>query len=74
MALLSGVHPFMKSGPMETASAILRENSAPLARYSEEVEDPLQQIVKRMLAKEPQDRYQHIREVKVDLCELISEP
>ena len=72
--MLTGVHPFMKSGPMETASAILRENPAPLARYSEEVEDSLQQIVKKMLAKEPQERYQLIREVRVALGELISDP
>lgn len=68
--MLAGVHPFMKKGPMETASAILREKPAPLARYTEEVQESLQQAVKKMLEKEPEERYQQIREVRADLSEM----
>ncbi|MEE8350129.1 MAG: serine/threonine-protein kinase [Acidobacteriota bacterium] len=68
--MLTDVHPFMKNGPLETASAILDESPVPLARYTAEVTPRLQQIVKKMLEKSPDDRYRRIREVKVDLSEL----
>jgi serine/threonine-protein kinase len=71
--MLAGVHPFMKKGSMETASAILKDKPAPLARYTEEVQEALQQIVKKMLAKEPEERYQQIREVKADLSQLTAD-
>lgn len=72
--MLTQVHPFLKSGPLETASAILNERPVPLARYNEEATPPLQHIVKKMLEKKPDDRHQHVHEVRADLNELTLDP
>ncbi|MDA2927349.1 protein kinase [Acidobacteria bacterium AH-259-G07] len=70
--MLTGVHPFKKAQPMETGNAILNEAPAPLSHY---MKGPpvLQYTLRKMLAKEPDRRYQHMDEVRIDLEELISE-
>ena len=69
--MLTGVHLFKKDTPMETANAILNEASAPLSLHMDEVPPVLQHTVKKMLAKEPDRRYQLIHDVGTDLGELI---
>ena len=71
--MLTGIHPFKKPEPMEMASAILTEDPPPLSLYLNEVPSLLQHTVKKMLAKEPDRRYQSIHEVKINLKDLISE-
>ena len=71
--MLAGVHPFRKRGQIETANAILSETAPPLSRYTEGIPVLLQHTVKKMLAKEPDRRYQLIHEVKTDLVELAEE-
>ena len=71
--MLTGVHPFLKAQPMETGNAILNEAAAPLPEYLNQVPSLLQHTVRKMLAKEPERRYQHIGDVRIDLEELISE-
>ena len=70
--MLTGVHPFKNSGPIETAKAVLTDTSPPLSRYTEDIPGLLQHTVKKMLAKEPDQRYQLIHDVRTDLGELIS--
>jgi len=69
--MLAGVNPFSKGGHMETAKAVLSDTAPPLTRYTEDIPLLLQHTVKRMLAKEPDQRYQLIHEVRTDLGELI---
>ena len=71
--MLAGVHPFKKSGQIETAHAILSETAAPLSRYTENVPVLLQHTVKKMLAKEPDRRFQSVHEVRTDFGELLEE-
>ena len=71
--MLSGVNPFKKGSTMDTATAILTETVPPLTRYTENIPVLLQHTVKKMLAKEPDRRYQLIHEVRTDLGELIEE-
>ena len=71
--MLSGVHPFKKAQPMETAHAILSEVPPPLSRYRNEVAPLLQHTVRKMLAKKPDRRYQLIHDVRTDLGQLIDE-
>ena len=71
--MLAGVHPFKKSGQIETANSILSETAPPLSRYTEDVPGLLQHTVKKMLAKEPNRRYQLIHDVRTNLAELIDE-
>jgi serine/threonine-protein kinase len=71
--MLSGVNPFKKGSTMDTAHAILSETPPPLTRYTEAIPVLLQHTVKKMLAKEPDQRYQLIHEVRTDLGELLEE-
>ncbi len=71
--MLAGVHPFKKGGQIETANAVLSETAAPLSRYADDISGLLQHTVKKMLAKEPDRRYQLIHEVRTDLGDLIDE-
>jgi len=68
--MLTGVNPFKKGAVMDTATAILGETPSPLTRYTENIPVLLQHTVRKMLAKEPDDRYQLIHDVRTDLGEL----
>jgi len=68
--MLAGVNPFSKGGHMETAKAVLSDTAPPLTRYTEDVPLLLQHTVKKMLAKEADQRYQLIHDVRTDLGEL----
>ncbi len=65
--MLTGVHPFKRSGHMETAHAILSETPPSLSRYTEEIPEVLQHTVMKMLAKEQDERYQTAKRLKADL-------
>ena len=65
--MLTGVHPFEKSGHIQTANAILSETPPSLTRCTEEIPEVLQHTVKKMLAKEQDERYQTAKGLKADL-------
>ena len=71
--VLTGVHPFKKDGRIETANAILSETPPPLSRYSEDIPVLLQHLVKKMLTKQPDRRFQLVHDVRTDLAELTEE-
>ena len=60
--LLTGVNPFKRDASFETSSAIVQETPPSL---SHEVDDSekLQPILDRMLAKDPNERYQRAEEL-----------
>ncbi len=75
--MVTGVHPFQKASPMETASAVLSEDPPPLSQHVDDVPSLLQHTVDKMLAKDPNRRYQLIHEVHTDLetvSRQLSEP
>ena len=69
--MLAGVHPFKKETGMDTASAILQNAPRPLIDLRPEVPVLLQHIVKKMLAKDPRNRYPSIHDLQTDLMELL---
>ena len=71
--MLTGVNPFKRDGQIETAHAIVSETPPPLTRYTEGIPALLQHTVKKMLAKEPDRRYQLIHDVRTNLTELMEE-
>jgi len=71
--MLAGVHPFKKPTGMDTAVAILKDTPQPLGELRPDIPVLLQHIVKKMLAKDPNDRYMSIHEVQTDLRELMEE-
>ena len=70
--MLTGVHPFQKDSSVETANAVLNEAAAPVTKYLDKAPGLLQHTVRKMLAKEPDRRYQSVHEVGTDLAELAS--
>jgi serine/threonine-protein kinase len=68
--MVTGVHPFRRQSPMETASAIQKDVPLPLSRYTEDAPDLLQHIVRKMLAQDLDQRYQLMHEVRTDLAGL----
>lgn len=71
--MLTGVNPLKGDTSVDTSHAILSETPPPLTRYTEDIPVLLQHTVRKMLAKEPDDRYQLIHDVRTDLAVLIHE-
>jgi eukaryotic-like serine/threonine-protein kinase len=65
---LSGDHPFRKRTVFETADSVL--HTEPAALNSVGVEQRLSEIIGRMMAKDPAQRYQNVNDVVTDLQEF----
>jgi serine/threonine protein kinase/tetratricopeptide (TPR) repeat protein len=68
--MLSGVHPFKKKTGLTTVSAILSEDPRPIAELIPGLPDPLQQIIGKLLAKDPGQRYQSMKDIHADLRKM----
>jgi eukaryotic-like serine/threonine-protein kinase len=68
--MLSGVHPFKKKTGLTTISGILSEDPRPIAELVQGVPEPLQEIIGKLLAKEPGQRYQSMKDVQTDLKKM----
>ncbi len=71
--LVTGRLPFQgRSGP-ELIDRILHSDPSSISRFVEEVPDEAVRIIRKLLAKDPEDRYQAAVEVVVDLRLLRSD-
>ncbi|MGH9948781.1 MAG: protein kinase domain-containing protein [Pyrinomonadaceae bacterium] len=68
--MLTGTLPFNGSTPGEVIGAIMYEAPKPIARYTTECPPELDRIVTKALQKDPEDRYQLVRELATDLKSL----
>jgi len=68
--MLTGIHPFSRSNMLETGHAILHENPPSLVLRRQEFPELLLHILRKMLAKKPEQRYQSAHEIVTDLKEL----
>jgi len=68
-AVCNGRPPFARATPVETMHAILHDDGPAPAAGSPQ----LARIVRRCLMKDPEERYQSIRDVALDLRELARE-
>jgi serine/threonine protein kinase/formylglycine-generating enzyme required for sulfatase activity len=71
--LVSGHQPFAGKTAPETASAILTSNPPPLARFSKDLPAELERIVSKAIRKDPEERYQTIKDLLIDLTSLKNE-
>jgi Tol biopolymer transport system component len=69
--MLAGIHPFKKATGMDTAGAILKDVPQSLREIRADIPILLQHIVKKMLAKDPRDRYSSIHDARTDLKGLL---
>ncbi len=67
--LLAGVHPFHHGSSSETMAAILRDSPPPIARRRG-LPPLAQELLDRLLAKEPAHRYQSFRDVRAAVEQL----
>lgn len=68
---VTGRHLFRKAETFETASSILKDPPPPLPPIKEEGGgDLLSHVLRKMLAKRPEDRYQSALDLRIDLDEL----
>ena len=65
--LLTGVNPFLREHHADTASAILSQDPSPLSDHIKAVPDLLEHMLRKMLAKPAEDRYQSVHELRTDL-------
>jgi TolB-like protein/Flp pilus assembly protein TadD len=70
--MLTGIHPFRRSRPVETMGAILHEEPEPLGEFLPGSTELLQQTISQLLAKNPDERVQTVEEVKSRLDQLSS--
>src|SRR3989441_3413238 len=70
---VTGHKAFAGKDPIDTLNKIIREPCAPITDFRPEAPHHLQRIVRRCLAKDPEDRYQTIKDVAIELRELRRE-
>lgn len=68
--MISGKHPFDKGTPLDTLTAVLRDNPPPVHVKPKVLDPDLGRILGRALAKEASARYQTITEMADDLRKL----
>ena len=68
--MVAGRLPFEAESTSDVIAAILKQQPAPLARYSREVPEEVEWIVTKTLAKDREERYQTVREMLFDLKRL----
>ena len=70
---ITGQKAFAGSDTIETLNKIIREPAPPIANFNAGAPADLQRIVRRCLAKDPDERYQHIKDVAIELKEVRHE-
>jgi predicted ATPase/serine/threonine protein kinase len=68
--MLTGRCPFARSSGAETLAAVLRDGPPAIESLNPKIPPPLQWLVDRCLAKQPDDRYASTRELAKDLAIL----
>ena len=70
---ITGRRPFEGRDTIDSLNKIIREPAPPISTFNPNAPADLQRIVRRCLAKDPDDRYQTIKDVAIELKELRSE-
>src|SRR5262245_37295514 len=70
---VTGRRAFDGKDSIETLNKIIREEAPPITGFRPDVPNHLQRIVRRCLAKDPEDRYQTIKDIAIELRELCRE-
>ena len=68
--MVAGRRPFAGQSTSEVLAAILEHDPAPLARFDPDVPHELQRMVTKALRKDPEQRYQVMKDLMLDLQAL----
>jgi len=72
--LVTGRLPFDGDSFVEVADSVAHTEPPPMARFANGVPDELERILRKLLAKDPDARYQSAHEVRTDLARLQEQP
>ena len=70
---ITGRRAFAGTDTIDTLNKIIREPAPPIASFNPGAPADLQRIVRRCLAKDPDQRYQNIKDVAIELKEVRRE-
>jgi len=70
---ITGHKPFAGSDAVDSLNKIIREPAPPISSLNPAAPSDLQRIVRRCLAKDPDERYQTIKDVAIELKEVRRE-
>ena len=70
---VTGQKAFAGKDVVDSLNKIIREPVAPISDFRPDAPNHLQRIVRRCLAKDPEDRYQTIKDVAIELRDLRHE-
>jgi len=65
--------PFEGKDPIEALNKIIREQPPSITSFNPDVPSDLQRVVRRCLAKDPEERYQTIKDVSIELKDVRRE-
>ncbi|MDQ4122787.1 MAG: protein kinase [Acidobacteriota bacterium] len=71
--MLTGRQPFNGETASDTLAAVIYKEPEPLAQFLPNAPAELQRIVRKALRKEPEERYQNIKDFALDLKNLLYE-
>lgn len=69
--MLTGIRPFEGDSDLKSLELVRTCEFEPPSEVNEAIPDPLDTIVERALAEDPEERYQEIHRMKVDLMEFL---
>jgi serine/threonine protein kinase len=70
---VTGHRPFEGKDSIDSLNKIIREPVAPISSFNPDAPADLQRIVRRCLAKDPEERYQTIKDVAIEMKEVRRE-
>jgi serine/threonine-protein kinase len=70
---ITGQRPFTGKDHIELLNKLIREPAPPLTAFNPKASPDLQRIVRRCLAKDPDQRYQNIKDVAIELKDVRRE-
>lgn len=71
--ILTATHPFQKESALGTASAILKDTPPPIEQYRGDIPRHLEDVLRRVLEKDRDQRYSSAREVLDEVAAVRSE-
>ncbi len=72
--MFTGLSPFRRVNPADTASAVLTEDPPPISKAASQATPAFDGVIRRCLQKRPQDRFQSAEEVGGALRALVAAP
>lgn len=71
--MATGQIPFKGRSSADVISALLTQPHTPAVALNKEIQSRLSSVIDRALAKEPEDRYQSVREMVPDLRQVVAD-